>query len=316
MDENKSKNKPNKNLQSDTARKRKSQKEPQKVLNVNITSQLLNSFSGCKIHEAVERYEFELNTLRQFDDLEKSSITWTRKLKNPVHDINHFQADTIEPFLIIVLNAEEFVSLAKQNKLLNRITSTKEFYIPTLFASTTLIVQGLRNLCKNNPKLIGMKEIEIHLTQIQLLANCCNRLLETPEDVALTVATMSKSVAEEPTKTKQNEKLMNEKLLFSSEIKCEAKKQDKLSLSNLWQKQITAIGAKASFEVAESIRKKYPFPECLINAYKSENPESIADCTLIQKNCLMAKDKKRIGPALDRKMKILMTSEDPNEILQ
>lgn len=306
-----SKSKTTKKPASESGRKRKSANESKEILNVNITSRLLNSFAGCKIETALEKYEFELNGLRQFDDLQKYSITWTRKLMD-----DQFHVEKIEPFLVIVFTAEEFVNFVKQNKLMSMIIAIKDFYIPTDFVSTTLVIQGLRNFCKNNPKMIGMKEIEIHLTQIQLLVSCCHRLLETPEDVALTVATISKSVNDEPTKVKQNEKLMNEQLLFSSDVKCEAKKQDKLSLSNLWHKQLTTIGAKVSFEVAESIRKKYPFPENLITAYDSEEPESIADCTLIQKNCLMTNDKKRIGPALDRKMKILMTSDNPNEILQ
>lgn len=308
------KSKPTKKASTEATRKRKSQNEPPKTLTINITSRLLNSFSGCKIIDCVEKYDLELNTLRQFEDLKKFTITWTRKLNN---DPNSFQVEKIEPFLMIVLNAEEFVDLVKKSKLQQTIISIKDLYKPTTdFTSSTLIVQGLRNYCKNHPKQIGMKEIEIHLTQIQLLANCCHRLLETPEDVALTVGTMSKSIADEPMKVKQNEKYMNEQLLFSNDVKCEAKKQDKISLSNLWQKQMTTINAKVSFEVAESIRKKYPMPENLIAAYDSEEPESIADCTLIQKNCLMAKDKKRIGPALDRKMRILMTSENPDEVLQ
>lgn len=291
----------------------KSRENSNKLI-VHITSKLLNSLSGCKISEAIERQEFELKTLRFFDGNKKSNIVWSRS--SPSNDHDDFEAEIFEPFLLIVLSAEEFVNLIKANQLLSHISSCKEYRPHIDFLTTTLIVQGLKNFCRNNRNKVGMKEIEIHLTQIQLMANCCHRLLETPEDVALTVATMSKSVAEEPTKTKLNEKLMNEQLLFNSDIKCEAKKEDKLSLSNLWQKQITTLGPKVTFEVAESIRKKYPLPKKLIDELNSSPTLSIADFTLIQSNSYQNKDKKRIGPAFDRKLKQYLISENPDEIIK
>lgn len=291
----------------------KKSKEDSSKFVVNITYKLLNSFCGCKITEGIEKYGYELNILRIYDDSKKSNITWTR---TSVDDDLGFETSKHEPFLLIVLTADEFVQLLKENKLLSYISSCKDYQPPINFISTTLIVQGLKNFCKNNKNKVGMKEIEIHLTQIQLMANCCHRLLETPEDVALTVGTMSKSIAEEPMKTKLNEKHMNEQLLFSSDVKCDAKKEDKLSLSNLWQKQITTFGAKVTFEVAESIRKKYPLPRKMITELNSTSPTSIADFTLIQASSYVTRDKKRIGPALDRKLKIFMTSTDPEEVIR
>lgn len=308
------------NNKPSTSRENNSRKKVSRIsrevnkLTVNVTSQLINSFSGCKISEAIERQEYELKIIRLFDDNQKSNIYWTRS--NTTNQDDEFEVDKIEPFLLIVLSAEEFVQLIKSNQLLCFISSCKEYRPSINFLTTTLIVQGLRNFCKNNKNKVGMKEIEIHLTQIQLMANCCHRLLETPEDVALTVGTMSKSVAEEPTKTKLNEKLMNEQLLFNSNFKCEAKKEDKLSLSNLWQKQIQTLGPKVTFEVAESIRKKYPFPKKLFEELNSSTNVPIADFTLIQSKSYQNKEKKRIGPSFDRKIKILMTSENPDEIIQ
>lgn len=48
--------------------------------------------------------------------------------------------------------------------------------------------------------LITKRNVEYALTELQLFCNCCYRMAETPQDVALIVGQFSKSVAQIPYK--------------------------------------------------------------------------------------------------------------------
>lgn len=48
--------------------------------------------------------------------------------------------------------------------------------------------------------LVTKKSVEYALTELQLFCNCCYRMAETPQDVALIIGQFSKSVAQLPYK--------------------------------------------------------------------------------------------------------------------
>lgn len=162
--------------------------------------------------------------------------------------------------------------------------------------------------------MIGIKETEIKLTQLQLLANCSHRLHETPDDVALSVLQFSKAIAEEPFKAKQNQKLDQEQLYLTSDTKTNVNLDDPASLGRLWHTQLTAL-PKVTYEVAQSIIKEYPLPKNLLDAYRaSSNPaKMLAEISIIRTGP-MAKTR-RIGPELSRKIHTLMTSNNPDDVL-
>lgn len=94
----------------------------------------------------------------------------------------------------------------------------------------------------------------------------------------------------------------------------DAKEEDVQSLANLWQTQLINL-PKVTFEVAQSIRKEYPLPRTLIEAYKkSTNPQSmLADIQIIRTGPLAKQ--RRIGPELSRKIHTLMMSKNPDDVL-
>lgn len=246
-----------------------------------------------------------------------STVTWKRETnKRIITDagevIEFDNVEKDEPYLLIVLEADDFVKAAKENQLLNVVQAAQEL-LPVQVQSTTLVIYGLKDYCRKNRNAIGIKETEIKLTQLQLIANCSHRLHETPDDIALTVAQTSKAIAEEPYKSKQNHKLDQEQMYLTSDVKVAAN-EDPASLARLWQTQLISL-PKVTYEVAQSITKEYPLPRLLIEAYKtSQNPTAmLADIPIIKTGPL-AKTR-RIGPELSRKIHTLMMSKNCDDIL-
>ena len=126
----------------------------------------------------------------------------------------------------------------------------------------------------------------------------------------------SKAIAEEPYKSRQNEKLDQEQIYLTNDKKIAANEDDSMSLDRLWHTQLTCL-PKVSFDVAQSITKAgYSKPKILFEAYKkcSENKEQMLADIQILKTGPAAKNR-RVGPELSRKIKTLMTSNNPNDLL-
>lgn len=285
-----------------------------KFLTAFVDKSLASEIAGSKIVTSLKQLEIKVEVSSQ---LAANTIVWKRAVPKKiisddgkVTDFGSVQKE--EPYLMVILQAEKFVKLAKENQHLSKIQEAVSDlnFQPT---STTLVIYGLKDFCRRNKNVIGMKEMEIKLTQIQLFANCSHRLHESPDDVALTVTQMSKAIAEEPFKAKQNQKLDQEQLYLTNDTKVSAD-EDSGSLARLWHTQLITL-PKVTYEVAQSIIKVYPLPMILIEAYKeSPNPSKLlADLPIIRTGPL-AKTRK-IGPELSRKIHTLLTSKNPDDIL-
>lgn len=51
-----------------------------------------------------------------------------------------------------------------------------------------------------NTPLINKRNVEYSLTELQLFCDCCYRMVETPQDVALMIGQFSKAIAQVPYK--------------------------------------------------------------------------------------------------------------------
>lgn len=288
--------------------------ECNKFLTALINKSVVDGVLGSKITEQLTKMGIKVELTGRTTP---NTISWKRTVpKKVISDegevIDFGDTEKHEPYLLMVFSADNFVKAAKENSLLGKIQAAQED-LPVNPLSTTLVVYGLKDFCRRNKNVIGMKEMEIKLTQIQLLANCSHRLHETPDDIALTVAQMSKAVAEEPYKTKQNLKLDQEQLYLTSDTKISVN-DDPASLGRLWHAQLVAL-PKVTYEVAQSITKEYPLPRLLIKAYqKSTNPQKmLADLPIIRTGPL--NKTRKIGPELSRKIHTLLMSRNPEDIL-
>ena len=289
--------------------------ECNKFLTAVINKEIIQTIAGSKIQEKLKEIDIKAEVTSKTTP---NTITWKRNVNKKVitdegEVIQFDNVDNDEPYLLIIILAEEFVKAAKDsNKLLNIVQTAKEV-LPFYPQSTTLVIYGLKDFCRKRKNVIGIKETEIKLTQLQLLADCSHRLHETPDDIALTVTQMSKAIAEEPYKTKQNQKLDQEQFYLTSDVKVGVT-DDPASFARLWQTQLTSL-PKVTYEVAQSIIKEYPLPKILIEAYKKSNNPSkmLADIPIIRTGPLSKM--RRIGPELSRKIYTLMMSKNPEDIL-
>lgn len=288
--------------------------ECNKYLSAVISQDVVRTISGTKILSSLKEVDIKAEVK---STMTPNTITWRRMIhKKIITDtgevIEFDNVELDEPYLIIILLAENFVQAAKCNQLLNIVQAAQEIF-PIELQSTTLVIYGLKDYCRKHRNVIGMKEAEIKLTQLQLLADCSHRLHETPDDIALTVVQMSKAIAEEPYKNKHNQKLDQEQLYLTGDIKVSAT-DDPASLARLWQTQLISL-PKVTYEVAQSITKEYPLPRILIEAYKiSSNPVAmLADIPIIRTGPLSKA--RRIGPELSRKIFTLLMSKNPEDVL-
>lgn len=288
--------------------------ECNKYLSAVISQDVVRTISGTKILSSLKEIDIKAEVK---SSTTPNTITWKRlihkKIITDTGEIIEFDnVELDEPYLLLILLAENFVQAAKSNQLINIIQAAQEIF-PIELQSTTLVIYGLKDYCRKHRNAIGMKETEIKLTQLQLLADCSHRLHETPDDIALTVVQMSKAIAEEPYKNKQNQKLDQEQLYLTGDVKVSAT-EDPSSLARLWQTQLISL-PKVTYEVAQSITKEYPLPRILIEAYKtSSNPVAmLADIPIIRTGPLSKA--RRIGPELSRKIFTLLMSKNPEDVL-
>lgn len=315
-----------KELKRIEVQKRKFQLEQERVIKPNECNKfltavcdtgILNEAYGSKIESKLQSMNINVEKSR---GATPGTITWKRKFNQKIisDDGNVIHFDDIEedePYLIIIIDIKEFLQAMKEKRLMEKVQAAQEMCTKNPL-STTLIIYGLKAHCRKHKKATNAQETEMHLTQLQLLANCSHHLFETPDEVALTVSQISKAIAEEPYKIKLKQKSDQEKLYLSNDIKVSAKEDDPASLARLWQTQLICLPL-VTFEVAQPITKHYPMPRDLIEAYKKcpGNKElMLADLQIIKTGPLN-KNPRRIGPELSKKICNLMTSKNPNDLL-
>lgn len=291
--------------------------ECNKFLKAIINKEILNEAYGSKIESKLQSMSINVEKSRVATP---GTITWKRKFNQKIisEDGNVINFDDIEedePYLIIIIDIKEFLQAMKEKRLMEKVQAAQEMCVKNPL-STTLLIYGLKSYCRKNKKATNAQETEMHLTQLQMLANCSHRLFETPDEVALTVAQISKAIAEEPYKIKLKQKTDQEKLYLSTDIKVQAKEDDPASLARLWQTQLICLPL-VTFEVAQPITKSFPMPRDLFEAYKKcpgNKEQMLADLQIIKTGPLN-KNPRRIGPELSRKICNLMTSKNPNDLL-
>lgn len=289
--------------------------ECNKFIKVIIEKEIVEKISGEKIVDKLK--ELHINVAIS-SSVTPHTITFQRRLtKKMITDdgsIVEFDEELKdEPYLVVILTADVFINATKENRLLGIVQAAQEL-CPVVPVSTTLVVYGLKSYCKKRKNTITIKETEIKLTQLQILANCSHRLHENPDDMALTVAQIARSIAEEPFKSKQNQKLDQEQLYLTSDIKVNASENDTDSLARLWHTQLLCL-PKVTFDVAQSITKEYAMPRKLIEAYmKCDNKNQLLQDIPIIKTGPLSKSR-RIGPELSRKIATLMISKNSNDLL-
>jgi len=116
--------------------------------------------------------------------------------------------------------------------------------------------------------IISRQQLEMCLTEVQIVAKCSSRLIEDAQNLALMVYQYTKSIAEIPYKLQKRE---NQESKFDWYVMGDNKNTvcvDKYGngLKRLWQQQLCQFNL-SSLEISEAICTAYPSPVQLIEVY-------------------------------------------------
>lgn len=206
------------------------------------------------------------------------------------------------------MSGHDLIKHVKAKTFLRHVRDVKEAH-PSY--TIDLIICGLKAYCHENRGAIGRTETELALTEIQLLADVCHRLLETGEEVATVIQQYTKSIAENPYKQQKADKYERENFYLGNDSKDCVRVQNGIGLSRLWQQQLIKL-PNVTLEIAEAIIAKYPMPCLLIQALeKADNPEELIADLQIRRAGGPLTTSRRIGPELSRKVCNLFMNENP-----
>lgn len=153
------------------------------------------------------------------------------------------------------------------------------------------------------------------LTELQIVDNCCHRILETAENLAATVAQFTKAIAEIPFKKQEQEKFSDVNLYLSNDNKDCVRVDGTAGLSRLWQQHLTRLPL-VTLETTEAIINKYSKPSLLFEAYNNSiNGADILADLKIRRAGGPCTAERRVGIELSRKIHTLYTSLNPDEVL-
>lgn len=136
---------------------------------------------------------------------------------------------------------------------------------------------------------------------------------ENPGDIALSIATFTRAIAEKPIKMGRNEEHMSFAWYAAGDNRCTVDVKGPADVTKLWRRQLEQF-PKVSRDVSEAIAKKYPNINSLMAAYNQFSDPS--DGKLLLENILIGKSgTRRLGPELSRKIFVYFTTHDPSVFL-
>jgi crossover junction endonuclease EME1 len=283
-------------------------------IKVLIDPDLLNGPYGSQILPHLQSGSFQHEPCSQ---PLTNTITWRRKnavtLTTGANQLQMTDKFSEENHVLHLMTGEELVLTIGSKGLLTKVQTIQRKFGGKVL---TLVIYGLRAYCEKHRGCIGRRETEFALCEVQIMANCCYRMLETAEELGELVAQFSKSIAEEPFKRQKSEKYEQDEFYLGNDSRDCIRVTDGQGLSKLWQRQLTKL-PQLSLEVAQSITNVYPMPRLLIEAYEtagSGGTQLLADLPVRRSGGPLATNK-RIGNEISRRVYNLMMSERLDDVL-
>ncbi|KYQ46282.1 Crossover junction endonuclease EME1 [Trachymyrmex zeteki] len=167
--------------------------------------------------------------------------------------------------------------------------------------------------------IISRQQLEMCLTEVQIIVKCSSRLIENSQDLALMICQYTKSISEIPYKL---QKRRNQEGKFDWYVMGDNKNtvrvdKDGNGLKRLWQQQLCQFNL-SSLEVSEAICTVYPSPIQLIKAYRNCTPDegiNLLKDISIRRAAGPLTAIRKIGPEFSKKMYIMFTSQNGNALL-
>lgn len=226
-------------------------------------------------------------------ELIPNSITWRRNIEENYVDENNEtrvrRSVQTEKYAIVIWSSYEAVKHVADGTLCESISNCKAL-LPDY--SVTLVIFGTkeyfayrnkakesspntgsrRSRCKGKGNqrfatfpVISRQQLEMCLTETQIVAKCNSRLIENGQDLALMIYQYTKSISEIPYKLQKKESLDRKFDWYVAGDNRNTVRMDRdgNGLKRLWQQQLCQFNL-CSLETAEAICFVYPSPMQLI----------------------------------------------------
>lgn len=260
-----------------------------KFMEVNLDRGIDAVASRGEIESALQNADVKFNVT---SELIPNSITWQRNIEEDYigedNEIRTKRSIQMEEHVIVIWSNHEAVRHVAEGTFCASVSSSKAL-IPSY--DMTLVIHGMEEYftyrkkqrsdqnpggkgSKHNGKgnrrfdtlpIISRQQLEMCLTEIQVVAKCSSRLIENAQDLALMVYQYTKSISEIPYKL---QKKGSQEGKFDWYVMGDNKNtvrvdKDGNGLKRLWQQQLCQFNL-SSLETSEAICTVYPSPMKLI----------------------------------------------------
>ncbi|KOX80287.1 Crossover junction endonuclease EME1 [Melipona quadrifasciata] len=305
-------------LKAIAARKLKNIKpnECMKFIEVTVDKAIANFTSITDVTDTLRDAEVKCTVKTKFIS---NSITWKRNIENSyVNDDNEIctvtDAEKVSQILVI-WNWDEVATKITNGDFCTSVSSIK-CSLPN-YKITLVVYEKYLQLSKHSCD-ISRKQLETHLNEIQIIADCSSRVINNSQDLALMIYQYTKAIAEVPYKLEKNKNLINKFDWYVMGDNRNTVKIDKNGngLKRLWQQQLCQFNL-SSLEIAEAICSMYPSPAHLIeymNCTDDEGINLLKDIP-IRRAAGPLTTVRKIGPELSKKIYLMFTSKNGEIVL-
>ncbi|XP_045771035.1 crossover junction endonuclease EME1 [Maniola jurtina] len=187
----------------------------------------------------------------------------------------------------------------------------------------TLVLYGVKDYFKTSGrktanscnKLITEIDLEKAITDLVVSADCDTVVVNTPNELALTVLHFTKAVAELPhKKAKRDVDEQADFYMRGDNKKCVAVDKHGNGLSRVWQ-QMIAVLPMASLESSRALCAQYPSPLTMYEALLTPGGVGAVADVGVARAAVPGARARRIGPEFARKLELLFTATDGNTLI-
>ncbi|TGZ38067.1 crossover junction endonuclease EME1 isoform X1 [Temnothorax longispinosus] len=317
--------------------------ECMKFMEVNLDQGIDAVASRGEIESALQNAGIKFNVTTE---LIPNSITWRRNVEEDYVDedneIRTKRSVRTEEYAIVIWSSYEAVRHVAEGTFCTFVSNSKDL-MPNY--NMTLVICGMEDYFayrkkqksdrnpggkgsghngKGNQRfdtlpIISRQQLEMCLTEIQIVDSCSSRLIESAQDLALMVCQYTKSISEIPYKLQKGK---NEEGKFDWYVAGDNKNtvrvdKDGNGLKRLWQQQLCQFNL-SSLETSEAICTVYPSPMQLIKAYRNCTPDegiNLLKDISIRRAAGPLTTSRKIGPELSKKVYIMFTSQNGDALL-
>ncbi|XP_012522155.1 crossover junction endonuclease EME1 [Monomorium pharaonis] len=314
-----------------------------KFMEVNLDRGIDTIVSRREIESTLQNADIKFNVTTE---LIPNSIMWRRNVEEDYVDGNNeirTRRDVqTEKYAIVIWSTHEAVRHVADGTFCVSVTNSKDL-IPGY--NMTLIIYGMEEYfaCQKKQKsnrnynnkvsrcngkdgnrfdmlpTISRQQLEMCLTEIQIIAKCSCKLIENIQDLAMTVCQYTKSISEIPYKL---QKRGNQEGKFDWYVMGDNKNtvrvdKDGNGLKRLWQQQLCQFNL-SSLETSEAICMVYPSPMQLVKAYRNCTPDegmNLLKDISIRRAAGPLTTARKIGPELSKKVYVMFTSQNGDALL-